>query len=646
MTRYEKFHGRHLPSALLILVAALALVLSLPLPALADDSYSIDQVDIDATVGTDGSVFVQETRTFDFDGSFHGVYWDIPRGDYEGRTIEPVIGQVGIVEDGAFVAFQESESGLDGTYEVRQRDNYVEVKIFSAHYDESASFQINYVDPDLATRYNDTAELYWKFVSDGWDVESQNVTCTFHLPVPAGANVQAGDNVLAWGHGPLDASLAFQGDDVVYTLPGVGTDEYAEARIAFPADWLSEAEVTDKNMLDSIVSEEDQWAQEADAKRQRARFVNGVATAVFLTAVVATLVVALVTWSAYRRSHKPQFDDTYFRDVPTKDHPSVLGLVYHGGNPESQDLTAAIMTLTDEHRASLEVVGADETGTKGRRAKKPEYVVRRLEGGTEPADRLAAKVDEATLGFLFDEVAPLTRRGDAQTLYLADIERAAKGHSEAYRDAYEEWKSCVHGAYLERGYEVDKGNYGSGRLVGMIVIDTILAVLSVVLIYFEVIGFGRGFLCLAALVAAIILGAVALGKMRDLSPEAVEVKARLEGLRRWLKDFTRLEEAVPQDMILWNKLLVMAVVLGVADEVIDQLRTVMPRMLESDQMMPVYGWYYYGGYYGMDSPLEAFNHTVSVAAAAASPDSSSGGGGGFSGGGGGGFGGGGGGGAF
>ena len=35
-------------------------------------------------------------------------------------------------------------------------------------------------------------ELYWKFVTDGWDEPSNNVTCTIHLPIPVGQTPVAG----------------------------------------------------------------------------------------------------------------------------------------------------------------------------------------------------------------------------------------------------------------------------------------------------------------------------------------------------------------------------------------------------------------------------------------------------------------------
>lgn len=44
----------------------------------------------------------------------------------------------------------------------------------------------------------------------------------------------------AWGHGPLDATVAINGDGTVsYSVPHVNAGSYAEARVVFPVEWLS-----------------------------------------------------------------------------------------------------------------------------------------------------------------------------------------------------------------------------------------------------------------------------------------------------------------------------------------------------------------------------------------------------------------------
>ena len=80
------YHRHALPKALLALLLFAALFLSLVTPAHADDrSYSIDSVQIDATVDEDGTLHVSEKRTYDFDGQFNGVYQrlaSLPKGSH------------------------------------------------------------------------------------------------------------------------------------------------------------------------------------------------------------------------------------------------------------------------------------------------------------------------------------------------------------------------------------------------------------------------------------------------------------------------------------------------------------------------------------------------------------------------------------
>ena len=106
-----KRYGRPVRRALcplLVLLAFLSGLLLLPGQALASDrSYQITQVDIDATVDADGTLHVVETRTFDFDGSFNGVYWDIPTGynPNNGQEVEVNVTSAGESTAGSLLAF-------------------------------------------------------------------------------------------------------------------------------------------------------------------------------------------------------------------------------------------------------------------------------------------------------------------------------------------------------------------------------------------------------------------------------------------------------------------------------------------------------------------------------------------------------------
>ena len=318
--------------ALCIMLLAVAFLIT-PARAFARD-LSIDTVNIDATVQKDGTLHVVETRTFYFNGSFHGVYWNLPVGKnkYNGQNVEVNITSVKVQDrQGTRQIYSKDSSGnnssSDEYYVPTQSNNMLNLKIYSAHDDESAHITIEYDITNVVTNWSDTAELYWKFVSDGWDSESRNVTATIHLPVPSGQSIVAGDTVRAWGHGPLDANVEITNNAVVYKVPGVGTDEFAEARITFPSDWVSGLAPIQQNKLSSILSEEQAWADEANHKRDVAK--TQVALILYAPLVLAaiTVVAAILLRIQYKKVMAPQFNDLYYRDVPSNDHPAVLSML-------------------------------------------------------------------------------------------------------------------------------------------------------------------------------------------------------------------------------------------------------------------------------------------------------------------------------
>lgn len=644
----------------LALAAMLVWSMCIATPAIAR-SFKMTNVNIDAALDAAGTLSVFESREFDFDGSFNGVYWNIPTGEYNGRRIVTTINEVGEIENGVFQAYAESSSGANHTYEVSDHGTYVQVKVYTKHVDERAQVAISYSDTNLATRYDDTGELYWKFVSDGWDVESNNIRCTIHLPVPENTVVTLGENVRAWGHGPLDASVDLSGQDIVYQVPGVGTSEFAEARIVFPAEWLSDVAPTGTSALSAIRAEEEAWAQAANERRERARSLIAVASVggcvLGFGMPILAILIAIKRKRAYKVAHTPSFTQDYFRDVPSDDHPAVLGALYRGGTVEGSDLTASLMRLTDMGVIKLEPVTYTKHGLFGREVQHDDYRLVAVENAPIEGSggSFAHDIDVKSVDLIFKKLVGLARHKDGQpddgSFCFSEMEDIAKHKPERYHDAYENWTARVEAVATSRKFFIDDHKVGRGPTIAMGVVSILAGILAfVALIVAE-----QYLLAVLSGVAAIAGGVVSFilaAGMDPLSSEAVELKAKLEGLERWFKDFTRLGEAVPTDVVLWNRLLVMATALGVAKEVIKQLKVAAPQVLEDYRMAPIYSWYYYdlGRYH---SPANTFNsalssaHQVSTAALASSSNSSgSGSGGGFSGGGGGGFGGGGGGGAF
>ena len=644
-------------------VALLVALVATPRVALAR-SLEVGAVDIAATVQSDGSVAVVEQRTYNATGSYSGVYWDVPQGSYEGREVRATVVWVSAIGGGEQVLLEEATTEAPGTYQLTDNGDHLRLKVFWPMEDETVTLQVSYELSNLASRWADVGELYWQYVKadPGSEGEWLNVSCAVRLPVPDGVAVTPGENVRAWGHGPIDGEVSFANDEVRYFSPGVGSNEFLEARVTFPAEWLGDAAASDEARLEGILAEEDQWAKEANAKRRNARLIVYGIPGSMATLGVGSL-VAMQWYKAHQRRKQPkaQFSDTYYRDVPTNDHPAVLGMLYREGKLQGKDFSATLMRLTDQRRISLDDVWHAAKTKRGGTKQRHEWRLLLFDQVAGRSDTRAGgkKIDDKAFDFLHDVIADKHKHVIDQSLLgpsgepyvlMSFFGEVAETWPEAYSQGYNAWSDAVRAAYDKRGFvSHDTSDSLMPGVLGLadFALAVVLAIVGMVL------GVPNLWGCLAFVV---LFGAGVAIIMLDndaplviFSQEAVEIKAQLEAPRRWLIDFTRLEEAVPTDVVLWNRLLVMATELDVADQVVAQLKVAAPQVLANS----AFGAWCGGAVGDLNDPAEAFErsvqrglgttsdklyHEVSTYDTASSSDSSSSGsGGGFSLGGGGGF---------
>lgn len=625
-------------------VCALITCALLLLPAIARaDGYSMTQTYIGATVEADGSLTVVEGRQFDFDDDINGVYWDINTGsNQQGGSVGVSVLSVE-EDDTAFNKVDSANKGDSGVYTVEQSGDGVKIKVFSPHESgDSAIFYVSYTMVGAVMNWSDTAELYWKFVGDGWSADSDDVEMELYFAnAAAGTAAVKGDNFRAWGHGPLtgDVSLDESEPMVTYTIPCVHEGEFAEARVVFPSDWVPQLAASGEERMSTILSEEKEWAEEANARREHARAVAGVLAAACIV-VAAAYTGVIVVLKLRKPKPKPLFKDDYFRDVPSADHPAVLAALMTWNDVPDQAYIATLMKLTDDRVIKLEE--ATETKKKGllRREKEEQtYRITVSDEGWKSAKKNG--IDRAVLKVFFAGVKPDENGVRSRT--FSELEDYANERTVSVGDKLEDYQNTVKGKLEERELIASDGSIAMvfGLVLGLIIVFGILC--SLFYTDFADANVGAAMVSIPIVIAGFVLSCT----FRRYTPEGAELAARCKALKHWLEDFTRLKEAIPGDLVLWNKLLVMGVALGVSKEVLRQLAEAVPADLRnSDDFYdnyPCYWWYYH--HYGNESPLDSFNDVYheTIRELASSSDSSSGGsGGGFSGGGGGGAGGGGG----
>ncbi len=674
----------HVPAHLnLVCATALTFVLALvalavaPHAALAK-SYEMTSVEITASVLENGDVDVIEYRTFDFDGSFSSVYWTIPLTNAQGVDVWGMgeydedcgnllyAGEVGGAREGtssllgassltdagyldwAQVLASQTTNASNGTFELTSDGANLEARLRFSKEDTSTTFWIAYTVEGGAKAWADTGDVTWQAVGAGWGEASKNVSVTLQLPVPDGTDVALGDNVRAWADGPLDGVISLNDDGTLsFTCPSIASGQYLSVMVAFPAAWLTEVEPSSEEHLDTMMAMGQAIADSANAERDRARLilVAAIAGAAVLTVGVIALLVA--KFLKYGKEYKASFDDKYWRDMPSDDHPAVIGALWRWGETKDEDLTASLMRLTQMGALRMERVSTTQSGLLGRAKVKDDYRLTEMPGfdrdRLDDIDKAAldlvlglmgkdsdvdGKPDEETTGA--DDVPETAGEPRASALF-SELAANAKQNPFQFDKNHSAWKATVQAAVNDRNaYEAGGELWcGRARFIGGLMI--LVAVFTFV--GGDYVGFLPGVILFVGGAFCYIIAP----KMRRRSAEANETVAKTRALRNWLCDFTNLKEAVSGDVVLWGKMLVLAVVLGVSDRVVEQLKLAAPQLLESPDLMPYYLWYM--PYNGL-TPAAAFGtaaaeaHKLSSAEIARTSSSSGdGSGGGFGGGG-------------
>lgn len=658
VAKRETLLGARSTVALIVFAVLLLFASALVIPSKAyAKSYDMPEVTIDAQIESNGDLQVVEQRQFDFTGDFSAVWWNyssLPSGaklSINGMRMAHVDDSGAVVDDWVnlpSVPFQmdwREEGGPSKTaysYDAPQKTVY-------AFFDESDSrvvFEVSYTVKDAVQAYSDVGELYWQFVGSAWQEDSSNIDLKVSLPAPSGTQIDPGENVRAWGHGPLDASVTINDDaTVTYSVPHVNAGSYAEARILFPTEWLTQVAPEDDNAhfstahLENVLNEERTWADHANAERMES---------LVLILVVVLVCLVLLIWGLrsfmrYGKELKPSFNESYWRDVPLKgEHPAVIGRLCRFNKESTVDLTATIMHLADLGALTISQGTYEKKGILGTKAEDDFYLVRKrdVELG------LNSEIDRSAMHLLFDVVA-----AGRDEMHLSEIKEAARSCPSAFSNAVEDWQGIVTshvsvGEYFE--------TYSTIKRSRMFIVAVILLVACVVTAFV----FGNPIVVVPGLFTGIVL--VIVSKFMDRrTQKGADVYARCVALKKWLSDFSTLGERPPSDIKVWGEFMVYALLFGVAKEAMEQLEKAVPEMagdyssMDSAGYIPWWVWYSSSWHIAhpgssmldLGSALDsALSSSIASSTSAVSGNFSSAGGfgGGFSAGGGGGFGGGGG----
>ncbi|MBN1153456.1 DUF2207 domain-containing protein [candidate division KSB1 bacterium] len=479
---------------------------------LADKSYTIPLVTIVAKLQSDGSLTVEENRTYDFDGQFSWADYSLPlRG-------LGTVSQVNVSEDGA--DYIQSKEEYPGSFFHETANNSLHIKWYYRAEDQQRTFTISYQLSDVVNAYNDIAEFYYKFAGANRPNRIDSLDVKIVLPQPANKDV-----VKIWAHGPLHGQIRFE-DDVVHSWTSpLPADQFWENRVLLPTAWLSDSvERIPTNALQRILDEERTFAEQANQRRIRQAQTelkqaenDKLAMNVSIAIGALGLLILYFLYQKYGKGHIVRSVGTYSSEVPDNLPPALLNYIYYDGHPTGEALMSTIMDLSRRHYIQL-----SDTGDKPHSfwsSDSERYKLTLVRSFFESHKQELTHFERDLIEFLFDQIA-----GGNNELTFKDISKSKS----TVMKWFSNWKK-----FLKSDWG-DKRIYEKSSIKGTILnVSSGLVVTGAGIVITIMLSSKYGIIALVAGILLIFFSAIILTYTREVKQIKTEVKSFKNYLTRY-----------------------------------------------------------------------------------------------------------------
>jgi uncharacterized membrane protein len=578
-------------------------------------SYSYDYINIFLDFFSNGTVLVKQERAYNFQGSFSWAYLDVKKQG---------------AQDIKFIEIRDLDAGNVPKHNLTESSDYLRINWYYSANDEVKKFQIAYEIVGAVKSYEDVAEFYWKVIEEEHEL-IRSLHGEVNLPQPS-------PNLFkVFIHSRANPGTLSFSDDLkkaIVDMGGIPKDSFVEFRVLTSPSTFPGVPLARSKKYEAILSEEEEIFQ----SDQTYSFTYSAAIYAILTA--NGIMIFLYFYFKYGKEPEVCYQLEYEQEPPRDIPPMALAAIY-GENTQAsaRGLLATIFDLA--RRGYLEI----------REEKKKRFLW--LGEKTEQIFKITKKgMDEMVFGY-----STLGFERDVLRLLFVSM---SKFKEEVSSSEMTEW--CQKNPARMRSFLPKLNKYAklwfennyfkvyepkslkeSGKFA--VVLICYFALAFVVLLLSGAVQ-SNPILTGAFIVGGILLVVVGVHAVKRKTPEATLEIKRWKAFKKYISDFSAMKDAPVTLLHIWDRYLVYAVVLGVADELLENVKNL---SLERHAQVAAVAWYHPVGApgipTGMMSPqaFSSFSSNMSNMISALSSSSSVGGG--FSGGAGGGGGGGGGGGS-
>lgn len=493
-------------------------------------------------------------------------------------------------------------------------------------------YLIRYTVKDVIKKYNDCAELYWQIVGSDFEVSADSITGIIKLP----NKVSNKDELKVWGHTEyLNGEIYVTDlDTVEFKVNKYKSGNFVEIRIAMPTYVMSKLENTSNiNKIDSIIEQETKWANEANARRDR-RNKN------FKLLILATILVNTsigIMFSKKIKKNKqflkknpnilPEQQLEYYRELPDK---------------EETPLEAVFILKTGYKQSCLPNVFSATIlnfALKG-------YIRIEQEGKTIKILLNKIKTDELT-GDEKKVLGILRAASNNNELTMAELEKYIKNYPSKLMNLNSTFEK------VSKTQASEKGKFDTNRFNKQIVyaeknVGYIFLLIIIITASIFTIGYAYKnvqsmlitctIISLAFFIVVTIINLILNIKIttsfNGFTQKGINEQEQWKAFKKYMEDFSYLNEKEVPQLVLWEKYLVFATAFGIADKVLKQLKVKYPELNDPDT---IHSMILFNSMYNSNGFNTKFINSIKTSTSrmySSTYSSGSGSGGGFSGGGG------------
>lgn len=543
----------------IVILLVLPVKLSLATPASKD--YSIDQVTVQAEILPNGSLLIEENRSYTFQGEFSWADYSLPLRN---------LGQVNEFKlSENEISYVQQPGKEPGTYQLSQDKEKFSVKWYYKASNESRTFTLRYRVEDVVTVYSDVAELYYKFVGEDSPQKIDRVDVWVAFPRFADTS-----QVRAWAHGPLHGQLAFEDGKIHLWVSPLPKRNWWEIRAIFPLTWVPSTRRYEPGMMkEKIMNEERELVEKSNAVRERMikklefrEKHNDTAFQLSWILLFVGIAVFVLIYNRYGRAHIISFHDRISSDIPKDLSPAIAHYIYYSGQIGAGAMVSTLFDLARREFLKIEETQESRKSFFGR-TQKSVYTLQLVPEYYEKNKNHLAAYERNMIEFVFQDLA-----GGNNEIQLDEIKKSSR----SVVKWFSKWKKILIEESGERPF-YDKESV-KGTIICAIISTLIVALGIAILVFFGISG-------LPALLGGIALFGVSFFILR-YTKEIKLLRAKLIALKKYLsryhfkRDSSRLQASL-------ESFLIYGVALGIGTKVIKEMLEVVPAW----QGTSYFGWY-------------------------------------------------------